>query len=192
MKIIGVTGGSGSGKSSFCKFFAEAGAAVINADEISHRVMKRGGAAFDETVKAFGEKILRGGEIDRKALGEIVFSDSEKLTLLNKITHRHIFEEMRREIEHTDSEIILLDVPLLFADDFPIEYDLSIAVTAAIETRLERITARDGISRETALARISAQSDDVKLRRRADISIDNSAGLDALRETAVRLYNIIK
>ena len=193
MKVIGVTGGSGSGKSAFCGFLAELGAAVVDADKISHSTILRGGAAFDEIVSAFGREILGAdGEIDRKTLGKIVFSSAEKLALLNEITHKHIFKEMRLEIECKNRDIVLLDVPLLFSDDFPIEYDLSIAVIADLQTRIERITARDKISRDAALARISAQMSDREMAARADICVDNSRGTDELKEKATHIYNIIK
>ncbi len=193
MKIIGVTGGSGSGKSLFCGFLTELGAAVIDADEIAHRVIKRGGAAFDEIVSAFGSGILgENGEIERKKLGKIVFSEQKKLSLLNKITHKHIFKEMSETIEKIEHGIVLLDVPLLFAEDFPIEYDLSIAVIAQRDVRIARIAERDGISREDAAARIAAQMSDGEMAARADICVDNSRGTDELKSKAARIYNIIE
>ena len=193
MKIIGITGGSGSGKSLFCGFLAELGAAVIDADEIAHRVIKRGGAAFDETVSAFGSGILdENGEIDRKRLGKIVFSDQKKLSLLNEITHRHIFREMSEEARRVGDGMVLLDVPLLFADDFPIKCDLSVAVIAQHEVRISRIAERDGISKEDAAARIASQMSDEETAARADICVDNSRGIDELKAKAARIYNIIK
>lgn len=192
MKVIGVTGGSGSGKSSFCAFMSEMGAAVSDADKISHSVIKRGGEAFDEVLTAFGENILgQRGEIDRKILGKIVFSDKEKLAILNRITHKHIFAKMRREIELTESKIILLDVPLLFGSGFPIEYDLSIAVTASYDVRIKRVSIRDKISEESAKARIASQMSDNELISLADICVDNSHGLNELKAKAARIYNII-
>lgn len=193
MKIVGVTGGSGSGKSSFCKILCDMGASVVDADKISHRIIMRGGAAFDEIISEFGSEILEeDGEINRHLLGEIVFSDKKRLTVLNQITHSRIFEEMRREISQSNSEIVLLDVPLLFSSDFPIEYDLSIAVIADEQTRIERIAARDKITPDAAKARIAAQMSEREMSKLADICVDNSRTLGELYTKAERIYHIIK
>ena len=98
MKIIGVTGGIGSGKSTVSGMFRQFGAEVIDADEISRNVAKKTGSAFCEIVENFGEEILlENGEIDRKRLGQIVFSDKNRLQVLNEIIHKYVFLEMGLE-----------------------------------------------------------------------------------------------
>ena len=119
MKIIGITGGIGAGKSTVCEEFKKYGACIIDADKISHQVTAKNGSAYAEIVENFGTDVLKSdGEIDREKLAGIVFSDQNELEKLNYITHKHIFEKMREEIASSDSELIILDVPLLFSADF--------------------------------------------------------------------------
>ena len=110
MKIIGVTGGIGSGKSTVSSMFRQFGAEIIDADEISRNVAKKTGSAFFEVVENFGlEILLENGEIDRKKLGQIVFSDKNKLVVLNEIIHKYVFCEMEKRIKESKAEIIILD-----------------------------------------------------------------------------------
>lgn len=175
MKIIGVTGGIGSGKSTVCKEFAALGAAVIDADGISHSVTRKGEKAYFEIIENFGNGILTSDkEIDRRLLGKIVFCDKEKLKLLNKITHKYIFEEMNRLIkENSEKAVVVLDVPLLFGSDFPIKYDLSLGVIAPDDVRAARVMARDGISKEDISARIENQLKNEDYLRLCDVCVEN-------------------
>ena len=92
MRIIGVTGGIGAGKSTVSKMFSQLGADIVDADEIARAVTKKEGRAFSEIISFFGKEILsESGEIDRKKLAGIVFSDKEKLVALNEITHKYVF-----------------------------------------------------------------------------------------------------
>lgn len=191
MKIIGITGGSGAGKSTLCAELKKRGAKIIDADKIAREVSTRGGAAFDETVGYFGDGILGSdGEIDRKLLGKIVFSDREKLKKLNEITHKHIFAAMRREIENSEKNTVILDVPLLFSEDFPIKCDLTVAVTAPKELRTERIMKRDNIDRNAAAARLKNQMSDAEYARLADRCFENDGDMEKTAEFAEELLNI--
>lgn len=174
MKIIGVTGGSGAGKSMLCTEMKKCGATIVDSDKIAHDVMQKNGKVYAEIVKTFGREVLDENlEINRKTLGKIVFGNKEKLELLNNITHKHIFERMNEEIHASKSEIVVLDVPLLFQEDFPIHCDMTVAVTAPEELRIERITKRDGIDAETAKMRISNQMSAEEYNRLADICFLN-------------------
>ena len=175
MKIIGVTGGIGSGKSTVCKEFAALGAAIIDADEISHKITRKGEQAYFEIIENFGKEILtQDKEIDRRLLGKIVFADKEKLCLLNRITHKYIFAEMNRQIEENNGkEVVVLDVPLLFGSDFPIKYDLSIGVIVPDVVRIARVAKRDKISEKDVLARIKNQLKNEDYIRLCDICIEN-------------------
>ena len=175
MKIIGVTGGIGSGKSTVSSMFRQFGADVIDADEISRNVAKKSGSAFCEIVQSFGEKILsESGEIDRKKLGQIVFSDKKKLAVLNEITHKYVFVEMEKQIKASKAEIIILDVPLLFSNDFILKYDYSVGVTANISERIKRVKSRDGLSEDEILTRMENQISDKELEEKADFIIENN------------------
>ncbi len=175
MKIIGVTGGIGSGKSTVSTMFRQFGAEIIDADEISRNVAKKNGSAFFEVVKSFGEEILmENGEIDRKKLGQIVFSDKNKLEVLNEIIHKYVFIEMEKRIRESRAEIVILDVPLLFSKDFKLKYDYSVGVTANISERIRRVKIRDGLTEDEILARINNQISDKELEEKADFIIENN------------------
>jgi len=196
IKLIGITGGIGSGKSTAAGIFEKLGAYVIDADEISRGILLRGTPAYDETVSAFGEEVLLSdGNIDRKALAGVAFSSKDRLETLNRITHKYIFLEMDKRINACAKEhkydIILLDVPLLFADDFPFKCFKTIAVTADREVKLQRACVRDGVPREKIEERLSRQMPDEELTMRADYSIDNSGELNSLTEKVSRIYDII-
>lgn len=175
MKIIGVTGGIGSGKSTVSNMFRQFGAEIIDADEISRNVTKKNGSAFSEIVEIFGEEILsEDGEINRKKLGQIVFSDKNKLAVLNEITHKYIFIEMGKKIKESKADIVILDVPLLFSNDFKIKYDYSVGVTANVSERIKRVKSRDGLTEDEILSRINNQISDKELEEKADFIIENN------------------
>lgn len=189
MKIIGVTGGTGSGKSTLCAILGELGATVVDADKLSKKVTQKGGAAYQEIVREFGIGILDdNGEIVRKALGDIVFNDSKKLELLEKITHKHIFREMEAAIGASTASVVVLDVPLLFQCDFPFECDLTVATVADEKTRINRIMMRDGLSEAQAKDRIRNQLSEDEFRRLADVVYENNGNRDEMMEFSKKIY----
>lgn len=189
MRIIGVTGGIGSGKSSLCAELKKLGAEIIDADLISHEITQKGKTALFEITEAFGKEVITElGELNRKKLGSIVFGDPEKLKILNKITHKYIFEEMHRRIEEATAPVVVLEVPLLFQCDFPIKCDLTVAVVADKEVRIRRIMQRDGIDRSAALLRMEKQLIDSDYKRLADVCFENNGDVDKIREFANSLF----
>ncbi len=188
MKIIGITGGTGAGKSTLCVELERCGAAIIDSDYISRQVTQKNGAAFDEIVMEFGSGILASdGEIDRKALAQIVFNDDSKLELLNKITHKHIFAEMQRQLDNCKAKVAVLDVPLLFQSDFPFQCDLTVAVIADAKTRLERIMQRDAITMDLATARMNNQMTDEQYKAAADVCFVNDGDYEKIKDFANKL-----
>ncbi len=189
MKIIGVTGGTGSGKSTLCAILGELGTTVVDADKIAREVTLKGGAAYPEIVREFGTGILDdNGEIVRKALGDIVFNDSKKLELLEKITHKHIFREMEAAIEASMASVVVLDVPLLFQCDFPFNCDLTVAVIADENVRINRIMKRDGLSEAQAKDRIRNQLSDAEYCQFADVVCENNGNSEDMMEFAKKIY----
>ncbi len=189
VKIIGITGGTGAGKSILSAEFKRLGAEVIDADEISRRITKKDGCAFSEVVSCFGRQILdENGEIDRNKLGSIVFADPEKLALLEKITHKHIFSEIEERINSCKDKVAVLDVPLLFQCDFPIKCDLTVAVIADNDIRIKRIVERDAISRDEASARMKNQLSNDEYKTLADVWFENDGDLDKLHDFANKIY----
>lgn len=192
MKIIGVTGGIGSGKSTVSSMFRQFGAEIIDADEISRNVAKKTGSAFFEVVENFGlEILLENGEIDRKKLGQIVFSDKNKLVVLNEIIHKYVFCEMEKRIKESKAEIIILDVPLLFSNDFKIKYDYSVGVTASVPERIKRVKIRDGLTEEEILSRMNNQISDKELEEKADFVIENN-DYDKTLKSVEQILKIVK
>lgn len=189
MKIIAVTGGIGSGKSTVSAEFAALGAEVISADAVSHEIMLPGKNAYEAVVKLFGREILDSNdEIDRVRLADIVFSDAEKLNSLNSVTHRLIYEEIQRRIDSSEASTVCLEIPLLFSAKCPISIDASIAVTADKEIRLERVIVRDGCTAEQALVRMAKQLPDEYLAAHADFVIENNGDIEALKIKTAEIW----
>lgn len=192
MEIIGITGGIGAGKSTVSREFEKLGAKIVDADKISRQVMLKGGAAYYEAVDYFGKDILEdNGEINRKLLAKEVFSDKEKLEALNKITHKHIFAEMKRQINEAMEDVVVLDVPLLFSSDFKIKCDVKVAVIADESVRVKRVMARDSVSEDEVLSRIKNQISNEEYRLLADICIDNY-DLSKTQQEVKKIYDRLK
>lgn len=182
-RIIGLTGGIGAGKSTVSAMLTELGAYIIDADKIGHAILEPAGAAYGEVAAAFGGEILgEDGSIDRGALAKIVFADGEKRALLNAITHPKILAEVSRRIGQADAAWVVIDAALLLEAGFARLCDEVWLVTAGQETRIARIMARSGYSRAQAEARMASQMSDAARMAAADVIIENSGSLDALRE----------
>ncbi len=191
-KILGITGGIGAGKSFVANLFAEQGATVVDADKISKKILEPDGRAFSDVLEAFGTEFLtKDGTLDRKKIAGTVFADAEKLSLLNSLTHPAIFEEIQNEIETADTSLICLDVPLLFTCDFPIICDMTLAVLAPKELRVERILNRDCCTVEEAEARMANQLSDQEFRERADICLWNDGDKQKLYEKVRKIFDQI-
>ena len=189
MKTIALTGGIGSGKSSALFEFQKLGAEIIDSDKISHMLMMRGGAAYNEVVAEFGREVLGGdGEIDRKKLAKIVFSDEKKLKRLNKITHTLIYKEIKRRISESTADVVCIEIPLLFSSENPLDFDMKVAVVADRETRISRVSSRDRATREQAEARMNRQLSDDEMRRLADCVIENNGDIKALVRRVREIY----
>ncbi len=195
MLKIGLAGGSGSGKGTVSSLLSQAGIPSFDCDAVYHDLISRDGPLTREIVKAFGENVRsKDGGIDRRALADVVFHDKEKLTELNRITHKEILAvlaEWEKRAEQQGITAILVDAPLLFESGFDRECDMTLAVIAPTELRIERIVSRDGISRKEAEERIAAQLSDKELSRRADVVISNGEDLTHLVNEVGRILSII-
>ena len=156
-KVIGITGNSGSGKTTVCAILAEHGGDVINADAVTHRLMEQGTAVYKKIVSAFGTGILDENKIDRKKLGTIVFNDEKKRTQLENIIHPAVVDEILSSIKNSRAPFTALDVVLLIESGLNKHCDAVWLVTAPEDMRLSRIISRDSLSEEAADARMRNQ-----------------------------------
>lgn len=193
MKIIGLTGGIASGKSTVTRTLVDLGAIIIDSDELAHNIMKPYKPAWKDIVKIFGAEILNHDEtINRDRLGQIVFNDPDKLRELNQITHWRIAERYKEDLRIIRKEkpeaIVVMEIPLLYETHAERICDEVWVVWVDRETQMERLMKRDGISREDALKRIEAQMDLDEKARLADVVIDNRHSIEETNETATKNY----
>jgi dephospho-CoA kinase len=186
-----LTGNIGSGKSTVAAMLREAGIPVLDADRISREVTAPGGRAYDAVVQAFGRGILRDdGSIDRKRLGEIVFSDPRSRDRLERITHPAILEVMKEAIAGIEREghrAAVVEATLIHESGRKGLFEAVISVTCERETALSRLAARDGMSRGQAEARLHAQMDADRKAGASDYVIDNSGDIESTRRQVKRL-----
>lgn len=191
MKVIGLTGGIGAGKSTVAAHLAALGARVIDADAISRRATAPGGDAEAPIRQAFGDKFFPDGKLDRRALAALTFSDASARMRLEGIVHPIVFDRIAGEIEAARASgcrAVVVDMPLLFETGYERECDQVWLVTAGQETRLRRVAERDGVSRDAVERRIRAQMPDEEKRALATEVIDNSGALADALERAEQLW----
>lgn len=189
--IVGITGGSGSGKSTIVKKLSEYGYFIIDADEIARYVVNPGKSALCEIEKCFGsEMILKDGTLNRKKLGQKVFADSSLLEILNGITHKYIYEEIKKRIEEHKGENIIIDAPVLTAGGLDKLCDVKICIDAQTQIRVNRIMKRDFLEKCDAENRISSQMSSEEYKGICDFCFDNSNEEDVLK-IACAIKNII-
>ncbi len=192
MLVIGITGGSGSGKSYICNALRKNGYHIIDADQIAREIVMPGRPALQEILSAFGNDILfDDGSLNRKALGKIVFSNADKLQTLNEITHKYIIKQIKNDVQTCNSQCCVIDAPLLYACGLDALCDVVIGITASRDIRAQRIVLRDNISQSDALERICAQSDIDDSLNCADLIIDTSHNPSAA-DLLVRICNFIE
>ncbi len=182
-KIIGLTGQSGAGKSTVSQMFAKQGCHSIDTDKVARAVVEPGKPALTEITKHFGTGVLKeDGTLNRPTLATIVFSDPAELDKLNRITHKYITEEVKKQIASCGKDVVIVDAPALFESGIDAMCDFVVSVLAEEEIRIQRIMKRDALSREKAEERIRAQKDDDFFRSRSDFVLENNGFPDALEE----------
>lgn len=180
---VGITGGTGSGKSSVCNYLTKKGLQVIDSDAIARKLLDRDTVTYDLVVSHFGEKILKAnGEINRQLLSSIVFGSSDELNFLQNVVTKETVEIVKKLLEKSRPEmkIIFLDAPLLFETGLDQDVDIVWLVLASQEKRLKRLSKRDGIPVFEIEKRMSAQMPEEQKEMLADIVIENEGSLDDL------------
>ena len=188
MRIIALTGGIGAGKSLVAQYFSELGARVVDADQLSRVAIERGSEGFDEVLLRFGESILRDGDIDRKALADIIFVDASARADLEAIVHprvRELFNDVVADL--AQDETLIYEIPLLVESNTAANFDLIITVEADLEIRKERLRKR-GMFISEIERRIAAQASREEREAQADHIITNDGDEDALLRSVENLW----
>ncbi len=185
-KIIGITGGIASGKSTVTNYLRQKGYQVIDADQVVHELQAKGGKLYQALVSWLGSAILNeAGELDRPKLSQLIFSSQENLAKSSRLQNDIIRQELanRRDQLAKIEETFFMDIPLLFEQDYADWFDEVWLVDVSKGTQLERLMARNNLSQEEAQQRIAAQLSLADKRQRAEIVIDNNGALsDTLKQ----------
>lgn len=190
-KIIGLTGGIGSGKTTIAKYFISLGVPVYIADEEAKKVLYLPEVA-EEVRSAFGDEVFTNGEPDRKKLAAKVFSDPEKLQVLNGIIHPRVGQHFQHWVQsHAGEDIVIKETAILFESGSYKDCDAVILVTAPKEIRIARVMARDGVSEAQVLERMANQWDEEEKKQKSDYVIENIV-LDEAREQAGNVLKELK
>jgi len=176
-RLVGITGGSGCGKSHLSSLLRSRGIPVIDCDIVSREIMAKDTPCTKEVIDFFGEEIATDGDVNRRELGKIVFSDPQKLLKLNEITHKYIAEDIYNKMKRESSRVVCLDGATLIESG--IRCDVLVGILADKQVRKNRIMARDGLSEEDAGNRISAQKEDSFYIENCDFVVQNNGdGVD--------------
>lgn len=190
MKVIGLTGSFGTGKTFVASILASLGAKVIDADRIAHEVIRKGSHEHRKVVKLFGPGVLnRRGEIDRKALGSIAFSDPVLLCKLGGIVHPRVIKEIRRSVRRAGKDdIVVIDAPLLLEAGLDSLIDKLVVVKCQKRRQIERCQEKFHLQKKQIVQRIESQMPLKKKMKIADIVIDNSGTKACTRKSARKVW----
>ncbi len=199
MKIIGITGNSGSGKSYVSEFIKKyyleqnIKAEIIDADQVAKSMQNSESEYMKSIIREFGEDILEEGKLNRKKLAKIVFSNNQEKEKLDRITQKYVVANIKEQIKSYREQgmvIIVIDVPLLFESGLNQECTITVGVIAKKEKKLERICKRDNITVEEAELRLNSQPDDEYYRNNCDYIIENNTIENEITQKAI--CNIVK
>ena len=191
--VIGLTGGIGTGKSEVARMLSELGAVMINADQVGHEAYTPNSEIWREVVEAFGEGILLDtGEIDRQALGAIVFAQTEQLTKLNQIMHprmARMVEQRIQELRDQGVSVVVVEAALLFEAGWDTLVDEVWVTNSGPGQVVPRLQARTGLDEQEIRKRIDSQMSAEERLSRSDVVVDNSGDLATLRSTVKSLWD---
>lgn len=195
MRLIGLTGGIATGKTTVDRMLVARGATVIDADDLAREVVRPGEPALDAIVERFGKDVLQSdGSLDRGRLGAIVFADADARHDLDRITHPRIAELMRERIAAAldgEAPLVVVDIPLLFENARENMFEGVLVVYAPVDVQIERMRERNGLDEAAALQRLAAQLPIDEKRARATWVIDNSGGMDATERAVAAWWDLV-
>jgi dephospho-CoA kinase len=193
--ILGITGNIASGKSTVAKFFVEAGAQFLSADQLAREVVQPGSPVLQQVVGCFGTRVLQvDGQLDRAQLADIIFTDPVARQDLNAILHPAIAELSALRLQQLNgngNSLVVYESPLLFEAGAEGRVDRVLVVTVAPEVQLQRLMGRDGIDEGAARSKMAAQMPQNEKVRRADYTLDNSGSLEDCRKQVMDLANLL-
>lgn len=194
--IVGITGSIATGKSTAAAILRELGQEVIDADQVAHDLMKKGEKNYQGILEHFGEKVLdEEGEISRKALSDLVFSDKGQLNILNKLTHANIFNKISMMIDKSQEKVIFIEIPLLIEliikGEMPLKLDETWLIYLSKKDQINRLIERNSLTKEEAIKRIDSQLPVDLKKEYSDIIIDNNSDLDHLRKEIIERLGIL-
>ena len=178
MKIIGITGSSGSGKSTVTQILEkELKAKSINADEVVKQMQTQSSKYFEKIVELFGKEIIQeNGSLNRKRLAQIIFQDKAQKEKLDKLTYTYAVKEIKKQVNNTQGDYVIIDAPLLIESKLNEICNAVIAVISNKEEQITRICNRDNIEKDDAKLRIEAQKDNEFYKKNADYVVENNGG----------------
>jgi dephospho-CoA kinase len=189
MRVIGLTGGIGCGKSLAAQYFAELGALVVDADQLARAAIDRGSDGFDEVVTMFGDGILKDGNIDRRALGDLIFKDPAAKKQLENIVHPFVRREFEKVVASLKGDQVLVyEIPLLVETKGHEKFDVVITVESEMENRIARLRGR-GMHISEIEGRIAAQATREQRIEVADFLIENDGSEDELLRQVENIWD---
>lgn len=195
MRIIGITGNSGSGKSFICEILLDKydDVVIVDADKIAKEMSNIDTLYYKEIVNMFGKNIIKDNlEINRQMLAEIIFNDDDKRQKLNSITFKYVVDEIKNKIKlNNDKSIIAIDAPLLFESGLDKVCDITVGVVSNEDVKIDRICKRDKLSIKQARDRLKVQLKDEYLRGKCDFIIDNNGNTDFLNKQLEKIVIVL-
>src|SRR5574341_1034040 len=196
MLVIGLTGGTGSGKTEVARVLQKRGGIVVSGDRIGKEVVEKNPQVLKRLVKVFGRRILnKNGKLNRRKLGSLAFSSEKNQRKLNQIVHPYLLRDLRSKIAlarkiESDERFLVVDAALISEWGLEKELDMTVLVASPVRLRVQRLI-KQGLNRKEAQDRITRQLSDAKRRKKADYVIQNVGSLEELRRKALILYHII-
>jgi dephospho-CoA kinase len=192
MLVVALTGGIGSGKSTVGQIFGDLGAIVTDSDQLARDVVERGTTGFDQIIAAFGDEVLKNGDLNRAALADLVFKDPAKRKQLEQITHPLIRKAFAKIVESAKGDSIVVNqIPLLVESNHDYKFDHVITVSASEAVRIERLLKR-GMNLTQIQQRLQAQSNDAQREKISDSVIRNDGSQTDLLSEVEKVWELLQ